>query len=100
VWDPATGQPAGPPLEGHTYPVVALAVVPLPGGPTLLAAGHGDGTVRVWDPVNGRFIARIACRAAVLTLLGWSDSLIAIGSADGLTVIALASLLRSQRGQA
>ena len=94
LWDPATGQPAAPPLEGHAARVWALAAVPLPGGPTLLASGSDDGTVRLWDLVNSRLVARIARRAAVFTLCSWSGSFLAIGSADGLTVIALARLPR------
>ena len=71
-----------------------LAAVPLPGGQTLLASAGYDRAVRLWDPVNGRLAARIARRGPVSTLVGWNDSLLAIGSADGLTVIALASLPR------
>ena len=48
-----------PPLEGHTGWVRALAAVPLPGGRTLLASGGADGTVRLWDIVNSRVVARI-----------------------------------------
>jgi hypothetical protein len=98
LWDPAAGRPAGPPLRGgRTGGVRALAAVPLPSGQTLLASGGDDLTVRLCDPVNGRLVARIAHLAPVLTLLGWNGSLLAIGSADGLTVIDLASLPRPSR---
>jgi WD40 repeat protein len=92
LWDPATGQPAGPPLESRTGSVQALAAVPpQPGSRTLLASGRGR-TVRLWDLASSRLVGRIARCAAVTTLRGWGGSLLAIGSADGLTVIALAKL--------
>ena len=36
--------------------VEALATVPSPDGRTLLAAGHVDGTVRLWDPSTGAVV--------------------------------------------
>jgi WD40 repeat protein len=29
---------------------------------TLLAAGHGDGTVRIYSAADGRFLRRLNCR--------------------------------------
>ena len=53
LWNPATGDPVGDPLTGHSGGVNAVAAVPLPGGRTLLASGGDDGTVRLWDPATG-----------------------------------------------
>ena len=53
LWDPATGQPVGDPLTGHTDRVTAVAFGRLPDGRTLLATGSDDGTVRLWDPATG-----------------------------------------------
>ena len=53
VWDAATGQPAGPPLTGHTGAVCAVAVGRA-GDRDVIVSGGGDGTVRVWDAVTGQ----------------------------------------------
>jgi WD40 repeat protein len=44
--------PLGPPLTGHTGPVVCGPGVPSRGRP-VLATGDGDGTVRLWDAEQG-----------------------------------------------
>jgi WD40 repeat protein len=75
--------------------VRALAAVWLPDGQTLLVSGGDDRTIRLWDLVDIGCVGRIARRARVDALLGWTNSLLAIGSEDGLTIIALASLPRS-----
>ncbi|KAG2118692.1 WD40-repeat-containing domain protein [Suillus discolor] len=49
VWDAATGQPLGEPLEGHTALVYSISFSP---DGTRIASGSDDNTVRVWDRVN------------------------------------------------
>src|SRR5205823_7266835 len=55
VWDPVTGEPAGPPLQGSDITEVRF----LPGGRRLLLQGGAarqapEVTARVWDSVTGR----------------------------------------------
>jgi hypothetical protein len=55
LWDVATGQSRGEPLQGHTYPVYSVAFSP--DGQTL-ASGSWDATIILWN------IEKEACRAA------------------------------------
>ena len=48
LWDPATGNPVGDPVTGHTGWVEAVCAVPMPDGRTLLATASTDHTVLVW----------------------------------------------------
>jgi WD40 repeat protein len=73
LWDPATGTPAGSPLEGHTGTVKALVAVPLPDGRILLASASNDRTVRLWDPAT-------KTPAAAIRLLGPAHALTAANS--------------------
>ena len=51
LWDVATGQPRGAPLQGHTGAVWSVAFSP---DGTTLASGSGDNTVRLWDVATGQ----------------------------------------------
>ncbi|KAG1791036.1 uncharacterized protein HD556DRAFT_662413 [Suillus plorans] len=49
LWDAATGQPLGEPLQGHTAMVLSVSFSP---DGTRIASGSSDNTVRVWSAVK------------------------------------------------
>src|SRR4029077_9179231 len=51
LWDPATGQPTGKPLQAAPGPVAYGALSP---EGKLLASIGRDGTMRLWDPATGQ----------------------------------------------
>ncbi|KAI0039160.1 hypothetical protein FA95DRAFT_1657094, partial [Auriscalpium vulgare] len=51
IWDAETGQPIGPPLEGHTGWVTSVAYS---SDERHIVSGSSDNTVRIWDAETGR----------------------------------------------
>ena len=51
VWDAATGQPVGAPLNGHTDEVTSVAFSP---DGKRIVTGSDDKTVQVWDAATGQ----------------------------------------------
>src|SRR5207253_1410608 len=53
LWDPATGHPAGAPLDGGQVGVFGVAFSP---NGKLLASAGADGTVELWNPATGHSV--------------------------------------------
>jgi WD40 repeat protein len=84
VWDPATGQPVGEPLAGHTEAVAAVAWGELGGRPVLASAGW-DGTVRVWERMNTLLTLRFPERLTDIAIS--LDGVVAVAGAAGFGLI-------------
>ncbi len=82
--DPATGEPIGQPLTGHTSLVNSVAFGQL-NDRTVLATGSRDETVRLWDPATGEPIGR--------PLTGHTGTVtsVAFGQVNGHTLLASVS---------
>ncbi|KAG2069201.1 WD40 repeat-like protein, partial [Suillus decipiens] len=51
LWDVATGQPLGEPLQGHTGPIWSVSFSP---DGTRIVSGSEDKSVRLWDVATGQ----------------------------------------------
>ncbi|GII03362.1 WD40 repeat domain-containing serine/threonine protein kinase [Planobispora takensis] len=81
LWDPATGEPVGRPLTGHTDGVSSVTTARLRGR-TVVVSGSDDRTVRVWDPATGEPVG-----VPLTGHTGWVESVAAAESADGAIVV-------------
>jgi WD40 repeat protein len=71
LWDAATGEPLGDPLEGHLNAITSVA---FSADGRRVASGSRDRTVRVWDVETGRPVSRL--------VVGDPDSILAGREAD------------------
>jgi WD40 repeat protein len=85
LWDAHTGEPIGPPLEGHKNWVTAVALGRMVDGRTVVVSGGRDCSVRLWDALTGQPIGR--------TFEGhpYGVTAVALGMIDGRTAIASGS---------
>jgi WD40 repeat protein/TPR repeat protein len=90
-WDPATGQPSGPPVTGHDE-VTALCSVTLADDRAALASGDEDGQIRLWDAASGRLIrgpfkGHKGTVTALCAVSSGGGTLLASGGSEGLIQI-------------
>ncbi|KAF5332172.1 hypothetical protein D9611_008138 [Ephemerocybe angulata] len=76
LWDPATGQPLGDALRGHTKWIMSLAWEPIHINATSprLASASKDGTVRVWDTALRRLEYTLGGHSASVNIVKWGGS--------------------------
>jgi len=88
LWDPATGEPAVPPLPGRGHVVRAVAGLPAEQG-MWLAAGGDDDAVSLWVLDGGEAVRvdEIPVGARVRTLTVLPDGGLAVGTEHGLQVL-------------
>ncbi|GAB3142883.1 hypothetical protein GCM10027290_18280 [Micromonospora sonneratiae] len=89
VWDLAARRPVCPPLIGHEYGAVALAMVRLPDGARVLVTAGVDATLQLWEPTTGHHLRTIALHAAATCLTPISPEALAVGTTQGLLRIDL-----------
>jgi len=91
VWDPATGEPIGPPRRGHTGWVSAMATAVVDGTTVAVTGSYGfEGSLRTWDLSEPRLPGRI-----VSGHTGWVGS-VATTVVDGRPVAATANVGESE----
>jgi WD40 repeat protein len=82
LWDVATGQTVGKPLQGHSGPVNSVAFSP---DSKLLASGGSGKTIRLWDVVTGQAVGKpLEGHSSSVTSVAFSPDgkLLASGSQD------------------
>ncbi|WP_405985211.1 caspase family protein [Streptomyces sp. NBC_00872] len=79
-WDLRTRHQAGPPMEGHSGAVQAVALHTSGGGRVIAATGGADTTVRLWNPFSGQALGVLTGHTNVVTC-------VAVGELDGEPVV-------------
>lgn len=77
-----------PPRTSHIAAVTSLSFGTTKDGRFLLASASKDKTVRLWDPITATCLATVLRRCEIHSV-AWADPVLAIGDAEGVSVIEL-----------
>jgi WD40 repeat protein len=88
LWDAATGQPIGSPLQGHTG--LVNSVVFSPDGRRIVSGSY-DKTLRLWDAASGQGIQVIQVGTPLLAVACGPKRLV-VGANEGLLALEIGSL--------
>jgi hypothetical protein len=88
LWDAASGQPIGSPLQGHTNSVISVAFSP---DGRRIVSGSRDNSLRLWDAASGQGIQVIQL-GTPLWAVACGHNRVVVAAEEGLLALEIGSL--------